>query len=161
MAVTAHHRIAALQRFGIAQRGARPVEIAAIDIAGPNIDPEAKLDAAQSPALSAVERLAPGIRACPFGHMGDGNIHFNFSQPEGVDGKAFMAATEERAHEAIYEVVLALGGSVSAEHGIGRMKVGELERFAAPEKLAMMRAIKAALDPAGILNPGAVLRGTT
>jgi D-lactate dehydrogenase (cytochrome) len=106
---------------------------------------------------SAVERLAPGIRACPFGHMGDGNIHFNFSQPEGADGKAFMAASEEAAHHAIYEVVLKLGGSVSAEHGIGQLKVDLLKQVKDPVALEMMRAIKAALDPKGILNPGKML----
>lgn len=106
---------------------------------------------------AAVERLAPGIRACPFGHMGDGNIHFNFSQPAGADGKAFMAAYEAAAHAAIYEVVLRLGGSVSAEHGIGQLKVGLLQRVKDPVALEMMRAIKAALDPKGILNPGKML----
>jgi len=106
---------------------------------------------------AAVERLAPGIRACPFGHMGDGNIHFNFSQPEGADGKAFMAASEEAAHHAIYEVVLKLGGSVSAEHGIGQLKVDLLKQVKDPVALEMMRAIKAALDPKGILNPGKML----
>lgn len=106
---------------------------------------------------AAVERLAPGIRACPFGHMGDGNIHFNFSQPEGADGKAFMAASEEAAHHAIYGVVLKLGGSVSAEHGIGQLKVDLLKQVKDPVALEMMRAIKAALDPKGILNPGKML----
>ncbi len=106
---------------------------------------------------AAVERLAPGIRACPFGHMGDGNIHFNFSQPEGADGKGFMAASEEAAHHAIYEVVLKLGGSVSAEHGIGQLKVDLLKQVKDPVALEMMRAIKAALDPKGILNPGKML----
>lgn len=106
---------------------------------------------------ATVERLAPGIRACPFGHMGDGNIHFNFSQPEGADGKAFMAASEEAAHHAIYEVVLKLGGSVSAEHGIGQLKVDLLKQVKDPVALEMMRAIKTALDPKGILNPGKML----
>ena len=107
--------------------------------------------------VAAVERLAPGIRPCPFGHMGDGNIHFNFSQPPGVDGKAWMVAFDERTHEAIYEVVLRLGGSVSAEHGIGQLKTDLLRRVKDPVALEMMRAIKQALDPKGILNPGKML----
>jgi D-lactate dehydrogenase (cytochrome) len=107
--------------------------------------------------VAAAERLSPGIRACPFGHMGDGNIHFNFSQPEGIDGKAFMAEAEARVHEAVYEVVLKLGGSVSAEHGIGQLKVDLLKRVKDPVALEMMRAIKQALDPRGILNPGKML----
>lgn len=106
---------------------------------------------------AAAERLFPGIRPVPFGHMGDGNIHFNFSQPVGVDGKAFMAAADELVHEAIYEIVLKLGGSVSAEHGIGQLKVDLLKQVKDPVALEMMRAIKKALDPKGILNPGKML----
>lgn len=105
---------------------------------------------------AAVERLVPGIRPCPFGHMGDGNIHFNFSQPVGADGKAFIAG-EEPVHAAIYEVVLRLGGSVSAEHGIGQLKTALLRQVKDPVALDMMRAIKRALDPAGIMNPGKLL----
>lgn len=106
---------------------------------------------------AAAERLSPGIRAVPFGHMGDGNIHFNFSQPVGADAKAFMAAYDEPMHEAIYEIVLRLGGSFSAEHGIGQLKVEQLRRVKDPVALDMMRAIKIALDPKGILNPGKML----
>ncbi len=106
--------------------------------------------------IAAVTRLVPGIRPCAFGHMGDGNIHFNLSQPEGADGKAFMAGAEP-VHEAIYGVVTRLGGSVSAEHGIGQLKTHLLQRVKDPVALEMMRAIKAALDPHGILNPGKVL----
>lgn len=106
---------------------------------------------------AAAEKLFPGIRPVPFGHMGDGNIHFNFSQPAGIDGKGFMAAADERLHEAIYEIVLRLGGSVSAEHGIGQLKVDLLRRVKDPVALDMMAAIKRALDPKNILNPGKML----
>ncbi len=105
---------------------------------------------------AAVERVIEGVRPCPFGHMGDGNIHFNFSQPVGADPKAFMAR-EKDANDAIYEIVLKLGGSVSAEHGIGQLKTGLLQRVKDPVALEMMRAIKHALDPNGILNPGKML----
>lgn len=101
--------------------------------------------------------VAPGARVLAFGHMGDGNIHFNFSQPAGVDGKAFMRENEARVHEAVYEVVTSLGGSVSAEHGIGQLKVELLQRVKDPVALEMMRTIKRALDPNGILNPGKLL----
>jgi D-lactate dehydrogenase (cytochrome) len=107
--------------------------------------------------VAAAERLSPGIRPVPFGHLGDGNVHFNFSQPAGVDGKAFMAEVEEPIHDAIYEIVLKLGGSVSAEHGIGQLKVDLLRQVKDPVALDMMRAIKTALDPKGILNPGKML----
>ncbi|ODT79626.1 MAG: hydroxyacid dehydrogenase [Pelagibacterium sp. SCN 64-44] len=106
---------------------------------------------------AAALHLCPGIRPVPFGHMGDGNIHFNFSQPAGADPKAFMARYDEAMHEAIYEVVLRLGGSISAEHGIGQLKTGLLRQVKDPVALEMMAAIKAALDPKGILNPGKML----
>ncbi|WP_414650153.1 FAD-binding oxidoreductase [Devosia sp.] len=106
---------------------------------------------------AAAMRLVPGIRPVPFGHMGDGNIHFNFSQPVGADSKSFMAEADERIHEAIYDIVLRLGGSVSAEHGIGQLKVDLLRQVKDPVALDMMRAIKTALDPLGILNPGKML----
>ncbi|MBU1304173.1 MAG: FAD-binding oxidoreductase [Alphaproteobacteria bacterium] len=107
--------------------------------------------------IAAAERLVPGIRPVPFGHMGDGNIHFNFSQPVGADAKAFMADNDEKMHAAIYEIVLKLGGSVSAEHGIGQLKRELLVQVKDPVALDMMRAIKSALDPKGILNPGKML----
>ncbi|SFV36188.1 D-lactate dehydrogenase (cytochrome) [Devosia crocina] len=106
---------------------------------------------------AAAERLSPGIRPVPFGHMGDGNIHFNFSQPPGADARSFMARYDEAIHTAIYDVVLRLGGSVSAEHGIGQLKVDLLRQVKDPVALDMMRAIKTALDPNGILNPGKML----
>lgn len=107
---------------------------------------------------AAAGRLFPGIRAVPFGHMGDGNIHFNFSQPVGADPKGFMTEADERTHEAIYEIVLALGGSISAEHGIGQLKRELLAQVKDPVALEMMAAIKQALDPKGILNPGKMLK---
>lgn len=106
---------------------------------------------------AAAQRLFPGIRPVPFGHMGDGNIHFNFSQPVGADPKTFMAEADEKLHEAIYEIVLKLGGSVSAEHGIGQLKIDLLRQVKDPVALDMMRAIKTALDPKNILNPGKML----
>eukprot|EP00873_Tetraselmis_striata_P032638 jgi/Tetstr1/452902/TSEL_039938.t1 len=104
----------------------------------------------------AAQKAVPGIRPVPFGHLGDGNIHFNFSQPEGADGKAFMDGAEA-VHDAVYGVVLELGGSVSAEHGIGQLKTGLLRQVKDPVALKMMKAIKSALDPKGILNPGKML----
>jgi FAD/FMN-containing dehydrogenase len=105
----------------------------------------------------AARAVVQGIRPVPFGHMGDGNIHFNFSQPVGADGKTFMAGAQP-VHDAVHEVVLRLGGSISAEHGIGQLKTELLEQVKDPVALEMMRAIKQALDPKGILNPGKVLR---
>jgi FAD/FMN-containing dehydrogenase len=106
--------------------------------------------------VAAVERVVPGIRPCPFGHLGDGNIHFNFSQAVGEDPRAFMAR-EAEVNAAVYEVVARLGGSVSAEHGIGQLKSGLLRQVKDPVAYEMMLAVKRALDPNGILNPGKLL----
>ena len=92
-----------------------------------------------------------------FGHVGDGNLHWNVFPPAGRD-RADFSEKREAIKYAVHDLVSTLGGSVSAEHGIGRLKVSDLERYGDPAKLAAMRAIKAALDPNGILNPGAVLR---
>ena len=91
-----------------------------------------------------------------FGHVGDGNLHYNVFPAPGR-ARADYADRAEAISRLVHDRVAALGGSVSAEHGIGRLKVGELVRYADPAELAAMRAIKAALDPLGIMNPGAVL----
>ena len=108
-------------------------------------------------AEAAVRALGP-FRINPFGHLGDGNLHFNVFPPEGA------AIADWRHHggavsRAIHDLVAEYQGSFSAEHGVGRAKVEDLERYGDPAKLSAMRAIKAALDPSGIMNPGAVLRG--
>jgi FAD/FMN-containing dehydrogenase len=107
-------------------------------------------------AIEAVGKVVPGCRPVPFGHFGDGNIHFNISQPEGADKAAFLARWED-VTAAVNEIVLDLDGSISAEHGIGRMKRDTLAKIKSPVEIAMMRQIKQALDPRGILNPGKVL----
>jgi FAD/FMN-containing dehydrogenase len=107
-------------------------------------------------ATEVVSALVPGIRPVPFGHVGDGNIHFNLNQPEGADSKAFMARWDE-IQSAVNDIVLGLNGSISAEHGIGRIKCLELARTKSPVELDLMRTLKAALDPKGILNPGKLL----
>ncbi len=103
-----------------------------------------------------VERLVPEGQVIGYGHLGDGNLHFNVSQRPGTDAAAFLARGPA-LEEAVFDLVEGLGGSISAEHGIGRLKAGELARRADPVELAVMRSIKAALDPDGILNPGKVL----
>jgi FAD/FMN-containing dehydrogenase len=92
-----------------------------------------------------------------FGHVGDGNLHFNVFPMPGRTRRDHDNQRED-IKTCVHDIVHAMGGSVAAEHGVGRLKVGDLERYADPAKLAAMRAIKAALDPVGILNPGAVLR---
>jgi FAD/FMN-containing dehydrogenase len=103
-----------------------------------------------------LERAVPGVRIMPFGHVGDGNIHYNLLQPEDMTGDDFYARRDE-VQRIVFDLVEALGGSISAEHGIGRLKRAELARRKSPVELALMRQLKAALDPKGILNPGAVI----
>jgi FAD/FMN-containing dehydrogenase len=107
-------------------------------------------------ADAAVAALGP-FRVNCFGHLGDGNLHYNLFPPEGA-ARADFEAARPALKRAVHDLVHALGGSVAAEHGIGRFKVEDLERYGDPVALSLMRAVKAALDPAGILNPGAVLR---
>ncbi|HVY13104.1 MAG TPA: FAD-binding oxidoreductase [Alphaproteobacteria bacterium] len=102
------------------------------------------------------EKLVPGVRVYAFGHVGDGNIHFNLSQPEKMDADNFTARRENVAL-ALHDLAISLGGSISAEHGIGRFKREEFHRTAQPAHLAMMRDVKRALDPDNILNPGALV----
>jgi FAD/FMN-containing dehydrogenase len=110
---------------------------------------------AEAEALMA--RLAPGARLVPYGHLGDGNLHYNLSEAAGGDGGRLLRQADA-VKRAVHDLVAAHGGSISAEHGIGQLKVGELERYENPAALELMRRIKRALDPAGIMNPGKVLR---
>jgi FAD/FMN-containing dehydrogenase len=103
-----------------------------------------------------VHRLVPDGDVVGYGHLGDGNLHFNVSQRPGADAAAFLRRGEPLEH-AIFDLVDRLGGSISAEHGIGRLKTAQFASRADPVELAVMRDLKGALDPKGILNPGKVL----
>jgi len=103
-----------------------------------------------------VLELAPEGNVIAYGHVGDGNLHFNVGQKPGADAQAFLARGAALEH-AIFDLVERLGGSISAEHGIGRLKMAEFARRADPVELSVMRDLKRALDPKGILNPGKVL----
>ena len=118
--------------------------------------PVARLPEFLHRADAIVERICPGARPVPFGHFGDGNVHYNVSQPEGMDRAAYLALWNEMTN-AIFGLVAELDGSISAEHGIGVMKRDVLCRYKSQVEFDMMRAIKAALDPKGILNPGKLL----
>jgi FAD/FMN-containing dehydrogenase len=107
-------------------------------------------------AAEACEHLVPGLRCVPFGHLGDGNIHFNLVQPEDGDGAGFLARDHELM-DAVNEIVRDLDGSFSAEHGIGRLKPYMMPDWRGGAELDLMRRIKAALDPAGLFNPGKML----
>jgi FAD/FMN-containing dehydrogenase len=107
-------------------------------------------------ATAAVLKAVPGARPVSFGHIGDGNIHFNFSAPVGGDQQAFLARWEE-IQRIVHDIVHAFGGSISAEHGIGVQKRDQLSRYKSEAELDVMRALKRTLDPKNILNPGKVL----
>jgi len=101
-------------------------------------------------------RRFPDVRIVAFGHVGDGNIHYNVFGPAGEDASAFFALSNE-VNKLVYDVVASLGGSISAEHGLGVLKRDEIKRYKGALELDMMRAIKSALDPRGLMNPGKVL----
>ena len=107
-------------------------------------------------ARTLVEADMPGVRPVAFGHLGDGNIHFNLSRPEDMDAGAFLAEWQ-RINRMVHDLVAELGGSFSAEHGIGTLKREDLKRYKTGPELDLMKVLKVVLDPKGIMNPGKVL----
>lgn len=107
-------------------------------------------------AEALVEGLIPGVRVCAFGHLGDGNIHFNLTQPENMDKQVFLDHWI-RTNQAVHDLVAQMNGSFSAEHGVGQLKTGEMKRLKDPVELDLMHKIKASLDPQNLANPGKVL----
>jgi D-lactate dehydrogenase (cytochrome) len=128
---------------------------------GPGLKHDVSVAPARLPAFidaghALVARLAPGARPVVYGHLGDGNLHFNVSAAPGAGARALQEAADA-IRRAVHDLVAASGGSISAEHGIGQLKVGELARYEDPAALELMRRIKRAIDPQGIMNPGKVL----
>ena len=107
-------------------------------------------------ASRALERAFPGVRIVAFGHIGDGNVHYNVSFADPAQNAAFIEDSEP-VNRVVYEVVAALSGSISAEHGLGQLKRDEIRRYKSPLELELMRAIKRALDPQNLMNPGKVI----
>jgi FAD/FMN-containing dehydrogenase len=128
---------------------------------GPGLKHDVSVGTTQLPQFidegrSLIERLAPGARLVAYGHLGDGNLHFNVSAPDGSDGSD-LARMADAIGRGVHDLVARYRGSISAEHGIGQLKIGELARYEDPVALDLMRTIKRALDPQGIMNPGKVL----
>ncbi|NEI68041.1 FAD-binding protein [Rhizobium lusitanum] len=119
--------------------------------------PVAQIPQFMAEAEKAVVAAMPGARICAFGHMGDGNIHYNISQPVGADKAEFIGRWREM-NKIVHGLVLRYGGSISAEHGIGQLKRDELASIRSDIEMDLMRRIKTAFDPAGIMNPGKVLK---
>jgi D-lactate dehydrogenase (cytochrome) len=107
-------------------------------------------------ATAAVEKVVPGTRTFAYGHFGDGNVHFNLCAPKGMEASAFMARAAD-LHRAVYDIAAEYGGSFAAEHGVGIVKLAEMERYRSPVELDLMRKFKRLLDPDGLFNPGKVL----
>ena len=107
-------------------------------------------------AVPAVLAILPSARPISFGHLGDGNIHFNFNSPQAGDDPAFLAEWEE-VQQTVHDIVKEFDGSISAEHGIGVMKMAQLPRYKSHEELEAMRTLKRAFDPKNILNPGKLI----
>lgn len=118
--------------------------------------PVASLPAFYKAAAEAIGKVDENARIVAFGHAGDGNLHYNVAEPEGGDSNAFVNRWDEY-NRAVHDVVVSFGGSISAEHGIGRLKREELAHYKDPVALDLMRTLKAAIDPNGIMNPGKVI----
>lgn len=120
--------------------------------------PVARMPAFMIDAAVAAQRAFPGTTASSFGHLGDGNVHFHVRAPkETRDGAAWIAAEGSTINAFVHDAVVTAGGSISAEHGIGQMKRAELARLDSPARITALRAIKAAFDPKGIMNPGKLI----
>ncbi len=129
---------------------------------GLNIKHDISIPVSRIPAFVAetdalLSREIPGVRLVNFGHLGDGNLHYNVQAPEGADGKAFLRDWEDKVNTLVFDQVARFEGSISAEHGVGELKAHKLPTYKDPTALAMMRAVKQALDPQGLLNPRKVL----
>jgi len=105
-----------------------------------------------------LQKEIPGVRLVNFGHLGDGNLHYNVQAPAGVDAQAFLREHEDEVNTLVFDTVQRFGGSISAEHGVGTLKVSKLEQHKSPVALGLMRTIKTALDPHKLMNPGKLLR---
>jgi len=126
---------------------------------GPAVQHDISVPVADMPRFmveggAACEARFPGTEAMAFGHLGDGNVHFHIRAPRGVDPARWYAEEAPVVTRFVNDLVVAAGGSISAEHGIGQMKIGELERLSSPARMAALRAIKAAFDPGALMNPG-------
>jgi len=130
---------------------------------GLNIKHDISVPVSRIPAFcretdAALQRLIPGVRLVNFGHLGDGNLHYNVQAPEQGDPAGFLERWEEEVNSLVYDCVQRFDGSISAEHGVGSLKLEKLEKHKSPVALELMRGIKRALDPSNVMNPGRVLR---
>ena len=130
---------------------------------GLNIKHDISIPVSSIPAFCAetdalLQQAIPGVRLVNFGHLGDGNLHYNVQAPEGIDPSVFLREQESRINTLVFQQVAKFDGSISAEHGVGSLKAAKLPQYKDPVALALMRSIKQALDPLNLMNPGRVLQ---
>ncbi len=155
-AAIAHSGIQAKKLWALRENISEAQKIEGISIKHDIAVPVSRIPEFLARADAALEAAFPGIRVIAFGHVGDGNLHYNLSRPDAQENAAFIASQPE-VNRIVHDAVHALNGSISAEHGIGQLKREELLRYKSPVELALMRAIKQALDPRGLMNPGKIL----
>ena len=107
---------------------------------------------------ASIAKAVPGARMVTFGHLGDGNLHYNVQAPEGVDARQFLAQYQGAMNQIVYDSVHRHRGSISAEHGLGQLKIDEAAHYKSEVEVRLMKTLKAALDPLNLMNPGKVLR---
>ncbi len=155
-AAIAHSGIQAKKLWALRENIPEAQKIEGISIKHDIAVPVSRIPDFLSRADAALEAAFPGIRVIAFGHAGDGNLHYNLSRPDAQENAAFIAA-QPAVNRIVHDAVHALNGSISAEHGIGQLKREELVRYKSPVELALMRSLKRALDPRGLMNPGKIL----
>jgi FAD/FMN-containing dehydrogenase len=155
-AVVAHSESQAKKLWALRENISEAQKIEGISIKHDISVPVSAIPAFLETADAALAQAFHGIRVVAFGHVGDGNLHYNLSKPDAQDNSTFIAAQPE-VNRIVHDTVHALNGSISAEHGIGQLKREELLRYKSPVEIALMRTIKQALDPRGLMNPGKVV----
>ena len=155
-AAIAHSGIQANKMWALRENISEAQKIEGISIKHDIAVPVSRIPDFLAQADAALKTAFPGIRVIAFGHVGDGNLHYNLSRPDAQENTAFIAS-QPAVNRIIHDAVHALNGSISAEHGIGQLKRDELLRHKSPVEMALMRSIKQALDPRGLMNPGKIL----
>ena len=155
-AAIAHSGMQAKKLWALRENISEAQKIEGISIKHDIAVPVSRIPEFLAQADAALERAFPGIRVVAFGHVGDGNLHYNLFRPDAQENTAFIAS-QPAVNRIVHDVVHALNGSISAEHGIGQLKREELLRYKSPVEMALMRSLKQALDPRGLMNPGKIL----
>ncbi|HQU80888.1 MAG TPA: FAD-binding oxidoreductase [Azonexus sp.] len=155
-AVIAHSESQAKKLWALRENISEAQKIEGISIKHDVAVPVSSIPAFLEKTDAALERAFPGIRVVAFGHVGDGNLHYNLSKPDAQENSAFIGV-QPAVNRIVHDAVHALNGSISAEHGIGQLKREELLRYKSPVEIALMRTLKQAIDPQGLMNPGKVV----